>query len=594
MKLNKRWLLMIIFGLLAVLIPACSGPDEHIWLKSPGWSRAVFLGGTAFGDPVPIALDGSGDMYFVLVERDDEPEVSHFRIKAFDRNANVLWDRALTDFQLRRPTSVQMLWVDGSLQLYWIEQEELYALKLDTDGNEMNAPVLLSETVVVDSYSVVTDSNGNPVLWFAGTREDPGVYGLTSLDGSSSPVEIDPDGVRIQLRYNENDSLYVSWLHYPIGYGKSEILYAVYPPGIAWQPGQYEVVHTLSVNPANLLMGPALGVDEANTYLFWSVVFRSGLQSGTVQTEYVHFPHLQPAAVGRPQSIAMPMIYALSHEHLPNTQLNAGERVSLQDANIPMTTTLQEIVTNTKAAGELAIAFRSPTQHLWRKEHYQVNVAYFRDGNPSSYQPLSFTSTFSTAPNLISSGDGYLYITWLEKQETDDFTVYFASTSPAVKNTLNRSTGREFLRVVAQVSFGMLVGILLAPIGAAIWAMAPLAVLLITAPLRSLGSPRSKVVFTVLSVIGAIAAYWASKLATLPGMMDYVPFSTWIPNISLVVGNILRWAIPILITAIAMFLAWYYTFRQSNQSTLYFLLIYIGVDVLVTAAIYAVLIYGAI
>jgi len=46
--------------------------------------------------------------------------------------------------------------------------------------------------------------------------------------------------------------------------------------------------------------------------------------------------------------------------------------------------------------------------------------------------------------------------------------------------------------------------------------------------------------------------------------------------------------------AIALFLAWYYTFRQSNPSTLYFLLIYIGVDALLTAAIYAVLIYGAI
>jgi hypothetical protein len=341
-------------------------------------------------------------------------------------------------------------------------------------------------------------------------------------------------------------------------------------------------------------VGPVLGVEDANTYLFWTVIFRSGMQSGTVQTEYIHFPHLQPAAVVRPQSIAMPTIYTLNHEQLSNTELSAGERVSLQDVNIPTTTTLQEIVTNTKAAGELAIAFRSPTQHLWRKEHYQVNVAYFRDGDPSSYQPLSFTPALSTTPNLISSGDGYLYITWLEKQETDDFTVYFASTSPTVKDTLNRSTGREFLRVVAQVSFGMLVGILLAPIGATLWAVAPMAVLLITAPLRSLGSSSLKVIFTVLSVLGSIAAYWVSKLATFPGMMDYVPFSSWIPHISMVVGNILRWAVPILIAAIAMFLAWYYTFRKSNQSTLYFLLIYIGVDALLTTAIYAVLIYGAI
>ena len=95
-------------------------------------------------------------------------------------------------------------------------------------------------------------------------------------------------------------------------------------------------------------------------------------------------------------------------------------------------------------------------------------------------------------------------------------------------------------------------------------------------------------------MIVAVVAYWMGKLATLPGMLDYVPFSAWLPEIPFVLGNILRWLVPLLITGIALGVAWYYTFRRSNQSTLYFLLIYVGIDALLTTAIYAVLIYGAI
>lgn len=590
----KRWSLILVLGILSFLVTACSGPDEHIWLKSPGWSRAVFLGGTAYSEAVPVVIDETGYMFFVLVEKAEDLESSYFRVLAFNQKVDALWERSLTDISLMRPSSIRFLLVDDGLQLFWIDQEQLYMLELDSEGNGLGAPVLLSGDDEVDSFSVVADSDGNPVLWYAGPRDNPGVYALTAFDGSSLPVGIDPDGIRVQLHYDQSNVLHASWLHYPVGYGISEILYAVYPRGIAWQPGQYDVVYTLSVSPTSALKGPTLGVDDAGTYLFWTVVVRSGVQAGTVQTEYVYFSNAQPSTIIGPRSIAMPSNYSLSHEFLPNTALDAGERVSLHDANMSMTTELQEITTNTAAASELAIAFRMPTQHLWRKQRNQVNVAYFRNGSPSSYQPLSFTPTFSTLPYLFSSEAGHLYITWLEKQESDWNTVYFASTAPLVKDALSRSTGREFLRIVAQVSFGMLVGILLAPIGAALWAVAPLAILFITSPLRKLGSSRVQAVFTVISVIIAIAAYWLGKLATLPGMLDYVPFSAWIPDISVTLGIILRWLVPLLGSGIALVVAWYYTFHRSNQSTLYYLLIYIGIDALLTVAIYAVLIYGEI
>ena len=590
---KNKWFLVITLGLLLMLLTSCSGPDEHLWLKSPGWSRAVFLGGTAIGEPVPIALDENDNLYFVLIDRDAEAETAHFRIMSFTPDADIRWEQVLTNVSMKRPLSSQLLWIDDGLRLFWIDQEQLHMLDLDANGNPVQAPVVLSGEHMVDSYSVVTDSVGSPVLWYAGSREEPGVYGIASFDGSSPSVVLDANGINIQLRYDQDGVLHASWLHYPIGYGRSEILYTAYAPGETWQLDQYAVVQEFSVSPTSSFSGPVLGLDDESVYIFGTIMFRSGFQAGTIQTEYVHFPFGQPENVSIPLRIPMPSIYTLDHVYLPNTTLDAGERVVVPDPNSSMTTSLQDITTNINAEDELAIAFRTPTQHMWRKERYQVNVAYFQNGSPFSYQPLSYTSTFSTLPNIVSA-DNYLYVTWLEKHESDSYTVYFASTTQVLKDALNRSTGREYWRVVAQVSFGMLVGILLAPIAASLWTLAPFAVLFVTSPLRKLGSKPVQNAFTVLSMLVAIAAYWAGKLATLPGMLDYVPFSAWLPEIPAVAGVILRWFVPLLISAIALGLAWYYTYQRSNQSTLFFLLIYIGVDALFTAAIYAVLFYGAL
>ena len=594
MLTKRQWLLVLVLGVTAISLSACGGPDQHIWLKSPGWSRAVFLGETIANDPVPVAVHDDGNIYTALLERDEEAEAIYFRIKALDREADTLWERTLTDLPLQRPESLQLLWSDGHLHLFWIQEERLNTLELQADGRPSGNPVLLSGETEVGSYSVVLDPDENPVLWYAGTRENPGVYALASIDGSSPPIQIDPGGVSVQLRYNQAGVMHASWAHYPVGYGVTEIMYASYPSQADWEGTQPVRLHEMAASPTSSFEGPLLGVDETDVYLFWTVVVRSGLEAGAIQTEFIHFPGGQFSEIGRPQPVYVPSIYGLNHEYLPNTYLDAGERVDLQGANLPLTGDVREIHTDASMSEELAISFRSLTEYLWRKEQYQVNVAYFRDGRVSSYQPLSFTSTFSMAPNLISDEHRNLYITWMEKQESGFNTVYFASTSPAIKDALSRSTGREFLRIVAQIVFGVLVGILLAPIAGAAWAMAPLLALFITAPLRKLGSQPVQRFFSIISILGAVVVYWLSKYVTLPGMMAYVPFSAWIPSISLSVGNVLRWAVPILIVAVALFLAWYYTFRQSNPSTLYFLLIYIGVDALLTAAIYAVLIYGAI
>ena len=594
-KKTNKWGLIGVVILAFFLLSACSGPDEHIWLKSPGWSRAAFLGNTILNDPVPMTLDDDGQIYFALLVDDGAREKKSFNLIALDPSGLPLWEESLDEVGLSRPGSPQITWEEDKLHLYWVDNESLYTLLLDAQGNPLNdAPILLSAEIAVDSYSFAENASGQSTVWFAGARKNPGVYALSTSDGNGEITSIDPNGICIQLRYDSENNLHATWLQYPVGYGTTKLFYGEYPLEVNWGAVVPHIIHELSVSPTSRLDGPLLGIDADDVYVFWTVSIQSGFDAGTIHTSYLHFPLGNPSLASEPKRITMPSIYGLQYEYLSNSPLDAGERVSLRSANLPRTAKIQEIVSNPVQADELAIIFRSPMQHLWRKVRDQVNIAYFYEGEQSSYQPLSFTTTLSTSPNLLNSPDRHLYAVWLEKLETDSYAVYFASTSPIIEEALSRSTGRELGRILAQISFGMLVGVLMAPIAAGVWVVAPLMILFLFAPLRKIGSNRTRGIVGGISLIFAIVAFWLGKMAMLPGMMDYVPFSAWVPEIPHLLANILRWGVPITSSLIALFVAWFYTYRQSSKSTLYFLLIYVGVDSFLTAAVYAVLIYGAI
>ena len=595
MKKNLRQFFLLAVILMTFSLSACSSVEEHIWLKSLGWSRGLLLGETAYKDPVPIAITQSGEQFFLLVERDELGDSSYFRVKAFSPDAELLWDQRLDELDLDAPEAIQLFWLQEELHLFWIDDQQLYTLTMDARGNLLDDPTLLSGSDVVGSFSVAVGAGEEPILFYAGTTHTPGVYALTSFDESQPKRTVDPDGVRVQVRYGQDGRLHAGWLRYPPGYGTSQIVYADSLQEDGWDIADAVVVHEIATGPSNVIEGPVFGVDEGDIYFFWSVTIRSGLEAGKITAEYLSFSHADGRLAGRPEALTMPALStSLTQEEFADGVLLAGERVDLRNGGLPRTPDVQEIGVDRRVTGELAFAFQSSTQHLWRKAKKQVNVAYFAEGQPTSYQPLSYTTTISSTPFIISDESGYVYITWLEKLETDRYTVYFASTSPNIEVALGRSSADEILRVLGEVVFGMLVGILMAPITGAVWMLAPVLVLVITSPLRKLSSERVRKMMVFASLILAIAAYWASKFAVLPGISSYVPFSAWVPEMPLLLGNFLQWFVPIVFSLFALIVAWHYTFRQSNESTLYFLLVYIGVDALLTSSVYAVLIFGGI
>ena len=570
------------------LLAGCTGSPERLWLRAPGWSRAQRIGATRVGDPPPLTLDENGIIYTLLIGGEDRQ--FHPRIVALGRQGEALWDRAYKEIAIARPDNPYLLWDGGQLQLFWIDEERLYNAQVDPDSGGLQAgPVLLSGDERVGDYAVARDKAGVIHVWFGGPRRAPGLYFLTLNDLEQAPTLVDSEGIRPSMRFDTAGMLNVVWAHYPPGMGINSLFYAAYPGG-KFEPGrEYEIAQP-KVGTTSILSGPQLGLDSDDVYVFWSVEVRTGMSAGTVKTTYVTFPIGQISSVSKPIEVRVPSTYELPYEAVPAPELKAGPRVLLEASQSGTTGHVAQLIADQNVRDELVIAFRAVLPYLLRNIESQVGTLYFDDGQARSYQLLSFTRGDSTSPFILSDDSGYLYLNWLERGDVEGFLVYFASTAPDLVQALSTLSRDDIGRLTASTLFGMAYGAVLLPF-VFILLIAPLLLILLTSFIRTedetLASGR-----VLLSIGIALAGYWVAKLAIVPALKDYVPFSAWIPIIPPWLALLLRIGVPLVITVIAAWVAWLFTFRRGRNSPLMFVLLYAITDGVLTMMIYGVTILG--
>jgi hypothetical protein len=339
------------------------------------------------------------------------------------------------------------------------------------------------------------------------------------------------------------------------------------------------------------VQGPRLGLDGDQVYVFWTTLVQTGTSAGMVDTSYVHFPQGRPAPALSRRALTVPPAHGLDYQAYPDGVLEAGERVPLEPG-ARGTTRASQIEGNPSVTRELVVALRVEIEYLMRKQAAQVGTAFFRNGLLTSYQLLSFTPANSSAPAIASDGAGWLHVTWLERGELPGFMVYYASTAPSVRAALAPLTAQDAGLLAAETLFGLLSGALFVPF-ALIWIVAPLLLLVLASVLRR----ESQDLFSLHNVVGlglALAAYWVAKLAMLPGMRDYVPFSAWLPFIPSWLSLPLRLGVPLAIAGLGLWAAWHYVYRRgAGRSPTFFLLVYAAIDGPLTMAVYGVLVFSA-
>jgi hypothetical protein len=578
------WLLLLLLLLFAISLSR--GPAEHLWLDAPGWSRARLVGYAQINQAASIALDDTGGIYLLLIRADGE--MLHPQGVALDRQAEIVWKHTF-EAALTEPLEPQILWVGKELELFWISDRNLYTARLDTLGNVQSLPTLISGGMAIGSYDATQDASGSVTVWYGGTRREPGIYALPPGDPSGEATLVDRAGVQPVVRYDGQGTLHAAWVTYPPPeQGGRRIYYAAYPNGL-YRPEQQILLVEPELRVNSTWQGPWLGLDRGHGYLFWTEV-ASSARGPALNTEYVYFPLNEAQLVSEPASIVVPSSNDLLYETLVDGGLDAGLRVSLRQH--PGAVSPWGIAVNPAVEQELVLASRTQVQYRYGSVVGQINTLFFQDGVPTAYQLLSFTSGASFTPAIVSDKVGQLYVTWLERADVPGFAVYFASTAPDIQRALSSVTRSDVGRMAVEAIFGLLMGVMLTPVAALLWLLAPASVLALTWIIRRGGESLANLGARI-SLGAAMIAYWVVKLTTLAGARAYVPFSAWIPIIPSWLEGPLQAGVPIVTTLVALGIARRFALRSETRSAALCMVVYTAIDSALTMAVYGGLFYDA-
>ncbi len=581
----KRSLFFLSLIALISLLTGCSASPKRIWLNAPDWSRAQRIGNSMTGDPPVFAMSPEGETYFLLVDSggDKQPMLQGI---VLDASGMERWSHLYPDAPLARPDQPRAYWTSEGVIFMWISEEQLYRTLIDpASGAMLTPPTLLSGDQRVGTYDAAVGRDGRLVVWFGGPRTAPGLFQVLETNGSPTPMLIDPEGIRPQLTFDDTGELHALWAHHPMG--QTEIGLWYWRGNPSELPGQDAIqVATPVAGTSSVFVGPALGMDATHVYVAWSIEVRTGLNAGLVQSQYVSFLRNHPRQAGAITDLFAPFDYHLRYESQPQAALQAGRRSSLTPPLHPGLTQFSILSTD---LDETASIQRQLVAFTMRKKAYQTSVLFWRDGRPDTYQLLSFTPGDTLSPYLAADSEDYLYAAWLERG-AQGFDIYFASTAPRIVTSYKHLSLADYGAFLGQTLFGLLMGALLLPF-AMMWMIVPILLFLITFPLRR-DSNELRHKGNLISLSLALGGYWIAKLSTLASLTEFVPFSPWIPVIPEWMEPVLQVMTPIGILAAGLWIAWQMTYKREHYSPLLFMLVYLAVDGVMTAAIYSPIILG--
>lgn len=575
-----------------LLLAACAGGEAtYQWVKAPGWSRALAVGITHVGDPAPVSFDEAGNSYFFVIEGKDEPRP---RLLSYSPQMTVNWDVSLP-MTLTLPDKPTLFWQRDGLNAYWLSNRALYYARLNAEGDVIVAPTLLSHNEVeIDSYHVIYDQQGNADIWFAGVRRAPGLYRLVlSAEGVvSAAALVDPSGFAPQLVLDQNDVVHAIWAQHHPDSSTFAIYYADYTVG-QFQIDLVQHILDISVSPTSILQGPEIGLDTSTVYLFWTIEVRTGPSTGAIETRYVTFAPGQPETMSAAAPLTAPTTDDLMYETWASDGFMTGPRTNPNVPQYTLTSATKDVARSETIAAELPLALlNTNVQYEYRQINSQVAMLYLENGQPTSYQLLSYSTGLARVPFLQAHADNHLALTWLEADEEGGFHVYFASTAPQTKAVLDKLSGSDFIQLLGVTLFGMLSGIVLSPLVVFLWMIAPMVIAGGTLLVQRSYSEDKLTIGTLVSIALAMGAYWVVKQFALPNIFEDVPFQVWIPIIPVGLENILRVGMPVVMTLIGVVVAWFTTIRRHIVSPLYFMLVFGLVDGVLTMAIYGFYFYN--
>jgi len=456
----------------------------------------------------PVSIQaGEGVVYLTWVDGEH-----HLHWAQLDEKGQVIADKSL-DLPTRSSQKPRLL-LDplGRLHLFWIASKEegqgLYYVQLTTSGEIISDPLLLSLPGMEVGYvaSGFSAQGQIELFWSPAAHESPGLYNL-AIDPESSVASpntlIASQGIAPTLQVDQEGIFHLSWFEEP-SHATQQIYYATFDPErrvLGEVIGIAEVV----LRGGQMMVGPVLGLDLENCYIFWSIEQRGKAVGG--DTLYAGFPlgrpaesvvmglRLPPTERPRYDPYAGEYAYRLlaSQEAAGSTYLSRPWVVDGQRSELPV---VLSISISTRLGG-----------------HLQIAMLVFSQGQLEGYQIVTATKMASLTPHIVADPRLGLHLAWIDTAGFEEYQVLYASTSPQVKEVLNRVTLADVVDKGGDLIMVLFLVVGFTPVLVA-WLVLPLVWLLIFYLLTGEGE---------LTTLGAWVALGMAVLMQLGAMIFITP-----------------------------------------------------------------------
>lgn len=575
----------------------------------PDWSRGIAVGATNWNQPPAVAASSNGQAIHLAWGDNPSNNVGVHYLQFNDRAERVI-DQRLSNLE-GTPQSIQIV-LDGQ------ERPHIFVLAR-LPGDSVTRVLLWSPNsnagahatpispanVDVQSCAVVARQDVFEVF-FTGEpdSDDPGVYfaRVNADDTIVTQAQLNAHPARdVSATVDRNRTIHLVWSEMQSAKTR-RVFYQTFPA--MPQPAEGKLIGE------EMPAAAKIALDDERVYVLWGQALRGSAQAGG-GTGYINlstFPidqaqRLQPANVDLP-SIAQIAFTPYRGDYRLTLTTSAKPVSGIRPAELlyaPM-----PVATRGKELTVMAIAglgFSSATDLLGRppappvieaddsipasrlmrilERGTQVRVVpvmlFLRDGAVVDYQVIGYSNGISFSPNGAADRNGNLYASWLVGSSWQGYHVYYASTAPGAHAQFDTVDLTDMLLGTTGTLWKMLAGFALLPFFPFLVAPAMLIAVIYTV----LGS-HSELMHDPKSyriLVLACLAYWSIKQVVLGAVLSDPIIVQALEGAS---HSIAVWSIQVAIALIAAAITWRQIARQRIHSALWAILLFCGVDMLLS------------
>jgi hypothetical protein len=576
----------VLCGFCALLSPEQLAGDRSAkpW---PDWSRGLRIGELYGIDGPSLATDERNHVHLIWTVRLGQKEYD-LRYVRLDDQGLVEEDRELNAGLLHPRRARLLLDDDGCIHVFVLALSRLDApsglfhLSLTADGRLDSGPTLLSSPDRPAYFYAAGASPQGPIHIFWTEEGDAGTDLLYStlepdkqprliLHGASHPAEAtDRDG-----------SIHLLWSQEGRSREEIEIYYAALRDSV---PERISGIKLVDLDREEFLdlSWPVLALDREHAYAIWVVEPAQTYGEPFRQVWYVSIDldDGQPAPTRRfvlpveeyPEHVSHDAPYSYEYIVTLPSPPEFGTMNYMIDTPSPLPAQAEEV----------PVAFSALVQRGAGMEA-QIVTGLFTEGRLVGYQLAGKTTHWSRVPSLVSDSSGNLHLSWAEGLEPGPSDVYYASTSPSVRERVDRLTSQDLSLGLFNILFGAAGGFAMMPL-MVFWLIPPGVWVAISG--RFIGKEGVQGRKGRLALAISLVIYLITKAFLTPSAFTYVPFSVSMPFLPSSLEIPLRVVVPLLISGCAVGALIYALRRLKTASLLLSALAFMLVDALLTVAIY--------